>query len=85
MTLIKWPNDLYIGQKKIGGILTEFSVMEGAVQYVVLGMGLNVNWNPEFKHKLLYETSSLYNESQNSISREKLLGKLLETLEKYYR
>jgi len=80
--MIKWPNDIYIGQKKVGGILTEFSVREGVVQYVVLGMGLNVNWNPD--QKLLYATSSIYSESKKKIGREILLCNILGKLEMYY-
>jgi BirA family transcriptional regulator, biotin operon repressor / biotin---[acetyl-CoA-carboxylase] ligase len=82
--MIKWPNDIYIGQKKVGGILTEFSVREGVVQYVVLGMGLNVNWNPEIHQKLLYATSSIYSESKKKIAREILLCNILGKLEMYY-
>ncbi|MCF8130378.1 MAG: biotin--[acetyl-CoA-carboxylase] ligase [Deltaproteobacteria bacterium] len=82
--MIKWPNDIYIGQKKIGGILTEFSVMEGMVQYVILGMGLNVNWKPELEQTLLYSTSSILNETKRRVSREGLLCKLLKGLENNY-
>jgi len=82
--MIKWPNDIYIGENKIGGILTEFSVLKGIVLYVVLGMGLNVNWQPDAEQTLLYSTSSILNETKKSVSREKLLCKLLERFEKNY-
>lgn len=82
--MIKWPNDIYIREKKLGGILTEFAVQKGVVQHVVLGMGLNVNWNPSAEHKLLYPTSSIFAETQQEISREHLLFKILKKLEKMY-
>jgi len=41
--VIKWPNDIVIGKKKVGGILTEMSSEIDGVNYVVLGIGLNVN------------------------------------------
>ena len=41
--MIKWPNDIFIGKKKVGGILTEMSSEIDGVNYVVLGIGLNVN------------------------------------------
>jgi len=41
--MIKWPNDIIIGKKKVGGILTEMSCEIDGVNYVVLGIGLNVN------------------------------------------
>ena len=41
--MIKWPNDIVIDQRKVGGILTEMSSEIDKVNYVVLGIGLNVN------------------------------------------
>jgi BirA family biotin operon repressor/biotin-[acetyl-CoA-carboxylase] ligase len=82
--MIKWPNDIYIGGKKIGGILTEFSVLQGVVQHLVLGMGLNVNWNPSTEKTLLYPTSSLFAEGQERVSREEILANLLKRLESSY-
>lgn len=40
---IKWPNDIYAGNKKLGGILIENSVMSGLLQSSISGIGLNVN------------------------------------------
>lgn len=40
---IKWPNDLWIGQKKVCGILSEAVSAPGAVEKVVVGLGINVN------------------------------------------
>jgi BirA family biotin operon repressor/biotin-[acetyl-CoA-carboxylase] ligase len=82
--MIKWPNDIYIGGKKVGGILSEVVVLKGLVQQVVLGMGLNVNWKPTAEERVMYPTSSLLSESGKRISRELLLGKFLKRLEKYY-
>ena len=42
---IKWPNDLVIGGKKICGILTEMSAEIDYIDYVVVGVGVNVNRN----------------------------------------
>ncbi|NIA04985.1 MAG: biotin--[acetyl-CoA-carboxylase] ligase [Proteobacteria bacterium] len=47
--LLKWPNDLYCGRKKLGGILTEtapYSAAPAGVPFVVVGIGLNVNSLP---------------------------------------
>jgi BirA family transcriptional regulator, biotin operon repressor / biotin---[acetyl-CoA-carboxylase] ligase len=82
--MIKWPNDIYMGEKKLGGILTEFSAVQGVVQYVVLGMGLNVNWNPEMERTLLYPTSSIFAESHEKVSREEILVNLLKRFEVSY-
>jgi BirA family transcriptional regulator, biotin operon repressor / biotin---[acetyl-CoA-carboxylase] ligase len=40
---IKWPNDIYAGNQKLGGILIENSVMNGLLKSSVVGIGLNVN------------------------------------------
>jgi BirA family biotin operon repressor/biotin-[acetyl-CoA-carboxylase] ligase len=40
---IKWPNDLYVNKKKIGGILIETSVMGTMINQAVIGVGINVN------------------------------------------
>lgn len=42
-TKIKWPNDIYCGQKKLGGILIENSVKRNKIETSVVGIGLNVN------------------------------------------
>lgn len=40
---IKWPNDVYAGNKKIAGVLIENGFQTTAVQYSIIGVGLNVN------------------------------------------
>ena len=40
---VKWPNDIYVGDKKICGILIRHSVMGGEVSYSVIGVGIDVN------------------------------------------
>ena len=40
---IKWPNDIYVGKKKIAGILIENSLREGKIASTVVGIGLNIN------------------------------------------
>ena len=81
---IKWPNDIYLGEKKLGGMLTEFSVLKESVQYLVLGIGLNVNWKPKNEQTLGYMASSVFAETGKRVSREKLLVALLRRLAVYY-
>jgi BirA family transcriptional regulator, biotin operon repressor / biotin---[acetyl-CoA-carboxylase] ligase len=40
---IKWPNDLYAGNKKIGGILIETAIIGQVIDHAILGIGINVN------------------------------------------
>jgi len=42
-TKIKWPNDIYVGEKKIAGILIENSIMGNTISHSCIGVGLNVN------------------------------------------
>jgi BirA family biotin operon repressor/biotin-[acetyl-CoA-carboxylase] ligase len=40
---LKWPNDLYFGDQKLGGILIENTLSGSKIQHSIVGMGLNVN------------------------------------------
>jgi BirA family biotin operon repressor/biotin-[acetyl-CoA-carboxylase] ligase len=40
---LKWPNDIYVGDKKLGGILIENSIMSGTIKSSIVGVGLNIN------------------------------------------
>lgn len=42
---IKWPNDIYVGHKKIAGILVENSIGQGKITSSIIGIGLNINQN----------------------------------------
>lgn len=44
---LKWPNDLLVGQAKLAGILAQAGGEPGAVDFVVVGIGVNVGWAPE--------------------------------------
>ena len=50
---IKWPNDVLIGRKKVAGALMEFASRGAAVDYVVLGAGVNLNVDPARLHAAL--------------------------------
>jgi BirA family transcriptional regulator, biotin operon repressor / biotin---[acetyl-CoA-carboxylase] ligase len=82
--MIKWPNDLYVDGRKLGGILTELSVKDRAVEYVVLGLGLNVNRNPGEEQGVLYPATSVFKETGRKISRNGLLVEILISFEDYY-
>jgi BirA family biotin operon repressor/biotin-[acetyl-CoA-carboxylase] ligase len=81
---IKWPNDVYLGNKKVCGILTEFSGDQTRVRHAVLGIGLNVN-NDFTSHPELEDiATSLQAESGREISRLTVLKALLEELDYCY-
>ena len=79
--LIKWPNDLFIGNKKVGGILTEMNAELDRVKFVIIGFGINVNTPLSL---LPPKATSLKDESQERISRVGLLREILREFEKEY-
>lgn len=84
--MIKWPNDIMIDGKKICGILTEMKAQQDNVDFVVVGIGINVNTPAK---QLPKGASSISEELRRScinrtVSRVELVKKVLETLEEYY-
>lgn len=80
---IKWPNDIIIGSKKVCGILTEMSAETDAVNYVICGIGINVN-TPVFESELADKATSLLIETGQKHSRSELLASVLNYFELYY-
>lgn len=66
--MIKWPNDIIIGRKKVCGILTEMSAQSDMVEYIVIGIGINVN-NESFPEEIKDKACSLYLETGKKLDR----------------
>lgn len=82
---IKWPNDIIINDKKVCGILTEMSGEINKVNYVVVGIGLNVNSSIEdFDKELLSKATSLKIEENREFKRNILVANILNNFEKLY-
>jgi len=82
-TNIKWPNDILVDGKKICGILTEISAELDIINYVIIGIGINVN-NDKFPDELKDKSISLKQIKGEKVNRVKVLASLLERLESYY-
>lgn len=83
---IKWPNDIMLDGKKLGGILTELSAEPGHVNYVVVGIGINVNQDLEqFDDEIKQKAASLKMHTGKQVSRVDLLGSVLSHFEKIYK
>lgn len=81
-TSIKWPNDIIINSKKVCGILTEMQADPDLIDYIVVGIGMNVNTLKEdFPHELRDSATSLKLEKGVHINRCKLLAELLAVFE----
>jgi BirA family biotin operon repressor/biotin-[acetyl-CoA-carboxylase] ligase len=81
---LKWPNDILIRGKKAGGILTESGTTGGRLDYVVVGMGLNVNLAISTLPELSGMATSLSQELGREVSRLELLWRILGEIETRY-
>ena len=79
---IKWPNDILVNQQKIAGILIENNFSNTAIQYSVIGIGLNVNQDTFSEFERLATSLKLI--SGKAFDRELILNLLCEKLEKWY-
>jgi BirA family transcriptional regulator, biotin operon repressor / biotin---[acetyl-CoA-carboxylase] ligase len=80
---IRWPNDLLIRGKKVGGILTEMSAELDRLHWVVLGVGVNVN-HREMPAELKSLATSLRIEGQKPYDRLSLAAALLKEIDRHY-
>lgn len=76
---LRWPNDLMLGKKKFGGILTEMNAEATRIRHLVIGIGLNV-LHPAFPPELSPIATSLLIETGLLWSRQELLIALLQSL-----
>ena len=75
---IKWPNDVRVGGKKIGGILIESSLaQEGADGFSIVGMGINVNFDPGEYPEIRDIATSLRQELGHPLPRAELLADIM--------
>ena len=79
---LKWPNDIMVKGKKLGGILCESRIQGKSIKWVVLGIGINVNETADdFENDISGTATSLYLEVGDFIQRERLLAGILNHLE----
>jgi BirA family biotin operon repressor/biotin-[acetyl-CoA-carboxylase] ligase len=77
---LRWPNDLLIGPRKVGGILVESKISGASAEFAVVGIGINVHQRA-FDSELSTAATSLELETKRSVSRQHLLAALLKSLE----
>ena len=82
---IKWPNDVIVNNQKFCGILTELSAELDKINFVILGVGINVNHTErDFPKNLRSIATSLRIEKGEQVSRVDFLKRFLEKFEKIY-
>lgn len=77
---IKKPNDLIINNKKIAGFLVETGLIKQKVNYILIGVGFNVN-EVEFNIEIKDIATSLKEEFKKDFSREDIIVNFIEDLE----
>lgn len=80
---IKWPNDVMIDRKKVCGILLESAISGSSVEYVLLGIGLNVN-QTVFPQELATLATSLRLSAGQLFSRAEVMAELAKKLDEWY-
>ena len=82
-TKIKWPNDIIVHGRKVCGILTEMSTEIDYINYVVIGVGINVN-QETFPEEIRDTATSLKIETGSSVRRSVLIATIMECFEQFY-
>ncbi len=80
---IKWPNDLVLGGRKLAGILTELNTEVDYINYVVVGIGINVN-SPSFPEEISSTAVSLAMAAGKTFSRGELAACCMKHFEACY-
>lgn len=77
----KWPNDILINNNKAAGILLESDVNQNQINFVIIGIGVNIIANPD---NTIYPATNLKREEFLEISPENLLKKFLDNFSDLY-
>ena len=81
---VKWPNDIYVGDRKMGGVLIENTLFGSRIAYSVIGIGLNINQLSFAETNNRAISLRLATQNLGEFDIEKLIGELCVSLEKYY-
>ncbi len=81
---IKWPNDVRINDRKLSGILVEAELESREVPFAVVGVGLNVNFDPSRYPEIAATATSIYRETGKRTDRTLVLRTVLEHLDDLY-
>jgi|SRR6266404_531555 len=82
---VKSPNDVYIGERKVAGVLVEMRAQSAAPHAAIVGIGLNVNHAPsDFSEELRERATSLAILRHERLDRHRVALTLLRTLDRTY-
>ena len=77
----KWPNDIFVNGRKICGILQEVITFKGK-KFLIIGVGINITSNPKINNN--YETTNIFNESNQKPSLREIIELLIKSYEKFF-
>ncbi|MBI5599908.1 MAG: biotin--[acetyl-CoA-carboxylase] ligase [Deltaproteobacteria bacterium] len=83
---VKWPNDILVDSRKVAGILTEMSSETDRINFVVIGIGVNVNWDMKNAPDEIRRTATSLKEKKGAdVPRVEFVAALYSSLEKWYK
>jgi len=80
---LKWPNDLVVGRRKLAGMLAEAEIRDGRLDALVVGIGVNVNWDA-FPEDIAETATACNVEAGRAVDRDALLEALLDRFDAQY-
>ncbi|MBN2429466.1 MAG: biotin--[acetyl-CoA-carboxylase] ligase [Deltaproteobacteria bacterium] len=82
---VKWPNDILLNGKKIGGVLNELCASQEKINYLVLGLGVNLNMTcDQLPERELFPATSVMLEQGEAVSRELFARNYFQLLDRLY-
>lgn len=81
---IKWPNDILLNGKKCAGILVEAQTVDEKTEYVIVGLGVNVNFSAASVDGIPSNATTIADELGHTLSRVHLVQAILREIERYY-
>lgn len=78
--MVKWPNDIYINNSKLAGILIEISGEISGPCSVIIGIGINLQLTEEEKSQIDQSCTAIYEHTQQRIGRNRIIAELLNSI-----
>ena len=82
--MVKWPNDVRIDGRKLSGILIETEIEAAELRHVIIGIGVNINFDPSGFPEIADTATSMIREAGHQVDRTAVIGSLLEHLDDMY-
>ncbi len=83
--VIKWPNDILVQGRKLAGVLTESSGDSSRIEFVILGIGVNLNYPRSLMPEAIRQrATSIVELTQRNVSREAFVRRLIQDLDRCY-